>query len=80
MHGGDSRDSGLTAGCRFYLAGISGRMRLRLSTLSNNYYLARLLKTPLGKICGCGCGWVCGMLGMGSGVYMLGPPVFSASL
>ena len=25
MHGGDNRDSGLTAGCRFYLAGISGR-------------------------------------------------------
>ena len=24
MHGGDNRDSGLTAGCRFYLAGFSG--------------------------------------------------------
>ena len=34
LHGGDSRDSGLTAGCRFYLAGISGRVCLQLLTHS----------------------------------------------
>jgi len=34
MHGGDNRDSGLTAGCRFYLAGISGGVHLRLLTRS----------------------------------------------
>ena len=88
MHGGDSRDSGLTAGCWFYLAGYLRQGAFATFNSFYNYYLAHLLKSPVGKICGSGCGRVCGMLGMRSGVwgwmsvvYMLGPPpVFSASL